>query len=81
MTPEPLVVSLRSHKHQRPVTVQKIQRLAPAAALLIQGSSTIPDGPHGFALVLRNGLSRHPEPFGSPCARPRGNDAPIARCR
>jgi hypothetical protein len=79
MTSEPLVVPLRSPKHQRSLTVQKIQHLAPAAALLIQGLSTIREGPHGFALVVRNGLSRHPEPFGGPCARPRGNDAPIAR--
>jgi hypothetical protein len=48
----PIVVPLRSHSHRRSLSVQKLQHVAPAFALLVQGLSTFGDNPGGVRLLL-----------------------------
>jgi hypothetical protein len=47
-----IVVPLLSRRRQRALTMQKVQHAAPAAALLLQGLSTLGRAPHGLELLL-----------------------------
>jgi hypothetical protein len=52
MSSDPIVVPLRSRRRQRALLLQKLQHVAPGAALLFQGLSTLASDPHGFELTL-----------------------------
>jgi len=48
----PLIVPLRSRKHQRAQLGQTLQHVTPGIVLLIAGAQTLTRGPHGFELAL-----------------------------